>query len=106
MLVTEKRRKAADFCGQNFNKMKENNLKTAQHNVVIGILGSLTLGLAPFYPEPHLFGKIRWVLGGAHGVAAMDWFDLAMHGAPVVWLVWALWVWWRVKRVETVSFLS
>ena len=25
---------------------------------------SLTIGLAPFFPEPHLFGKIRWFLGG------------------------------------------
>jgi len=45
-----------------------------------------TLGLAPFTPEPHLVGKLRWVLGGADGMAPMDWFDLAMHGFPFVWL--------------------
>ena len=44
------------------------------------------LGLAPFVPEPHLLGKLRWVAGGAVGMGAMDWFDLVMHGAPVVWL--------------------
>lgn len=53
---------------------------------VTPLIASLTLGLAPFAPEPHLVGKIRWVLGGAEGMAAMDWFDLAMHGAPWVWL--------------------
>jgi hypothetical protein len=53
-------------------------------------LASLTLGLAPFTPEPHLFGKLRWVAGGAVGMTSMDWFDLAMHGAPVVWLLVAL----------------
>lgn len=47
---------------------------------------SLTLGLAPFSPEPHLLGKLRWVAGGAVGMGPMDWFDLAMHGAPWVWL--------------------
>jgi len=51
------------------------------------ILASLTLGLAPFAPEPHVVGKIRWVLGGADGMALMDWFDLAMHGAPWVGLI-------------------
>lgn len=53
----------------------------------IALLASLTLGLAPFLPEPHLFGKIKWVLGGAEGMQAMDWFDLAMHGAPWIWLI-------------------
>jgi len=48
---------------------------------------SLTLGLAPFFPEPHVVGKLRWVAGGAVGMGAMDWLDLAMHGAPWVGLV-------------------
>jgi hypothetical protein len=46
----------------------------------------LTLGLAPFVPEPHLVGKIRWVMGGAKGMALLDWFDLVLHGAPWIWL--------------------
>ncbi len=25
-------------------------------------------------------------MGGAVGMTPMDWFDLAMHGAPIVWL--------------------
>ncbi len=52
------------------------------------LIVSLTLGLAPFTPEPHLVGKIRWVLGGAVGMGMMDWWDLVMHGAPWVWLLW------------------
>ena len=51
------------------------------------LIASLTLGLAPFMPEPHLWGKLKWVAGGAKGMGLMDWFDLAMHGAPWVWLV-------------------
>jgi len=52
----------------------------------IMLIASLTLGLAPFFPEPHLFGKIRWGLGGAVGMQAMDWFDLAWHGLPWILL--------------------
>ena len=51
------------------------------------LMASFTLGLAPFVPEPHLWGKLRWVAGGAHGMQAMDWFDLVMHGAPWAWLL-------------------
>ena len=47
---------------------------------------SLTLGLAPFAPEPHVLGKLRWVFGGGDGMGAADWFDLAMHGGPWLWL--------------------
>ena len=49
------------------------------------ILACLTLGLAPFFPEPHFFGKVRWVAGGAVGMTATDWFDFFFHGLP-----WAL----------------
>jgi len=56
-------------------------------NILLALLATLTLGLAPCTPEPHFFGKIRWVLGGAEGMKPMDWFDLLMHGAPWVWLV-------------------
>lgn len=53
----------------------------------LAILASLTLGLAPYFPEPHLVGKWRWLLGGAVGMGAMDWADLAMHSAPFIFLL-------------------
>lgn len=59
-------------------------------------LACATLGLAPFFPEPHLVGKLRWVMGGAVGMQPTDWFDLAMHGAPWLWLMAAL-VWALVR---------
>lgn len=49
------------------------------------ILFCLTLGLAPFFPEPHIVGKIRWILGGAKGMQLIDWWDAILHGAP--WVV-------------------
>ena len=54
------------------------------------LLICLTLGLAPFSPEPHLFGKIRWVMGGAIGMQPIDYFDLLLHGGPWLYLVWIL----------------
>ena len=47
---------------------------------------ALLLGLMPFFPEPHLWGQLRWVAGGAHGMQAMDWLDLLWHGFPVLLL--------------------
>jgi hypothetical protein len=51
------------------------------------ILLCLTLGLAPFFPEPHLFGKLRWIAGGANGMQAQDYFDVVMHGFPFILLL-------------------
>lgn len=53
----------------------------------VALLMSLTLGLAPFYPESHIWGKVKWILGGAQGMRAVDWFDALMHGAPWVYLL-------------------
>ncbi|MEQ8908501.1 MAG: hypothetical protein RIC95_04885 [Vicingaceae bacterium] len=54
------------------------------------ILLCLTLGLAPFYPEPHIWGKLKWLSGGAVGMQAMDWLDLLMHGTPWLLLIYTL----------------
>jgi hypothetical protein len=59
-------------------------------NWKIWLLASLTLGLAPFGSEPHLVGKLKWVVGGAEGMAVMDWFDLCLHGFPFVLLLLAV----------------
>lgn len=56
------------------------------------LIASLLLGLAPFFPEPHIVGKLRWVLGGAEGMQLIDWGDLLMHGTPWVLLIRALFV--------------
>lgn len=59
-------------------------------SIVTWVFASLTLGLAPFVPEPHLFDKIRWIAGGAVGMGPMDWFDTALHGTPWLMLIRAL----------------
>ena len=55
------------------------------NNWTLIILACLTLGLAPYVPEPHIVGKLRWLMGGAAGMQPMDWFDLVLHGFP--WLL-------------------
>lgn len=47
-------------------------------------LVALTLGLAPFTPEPHVWEKLRMLASGML-VKPLDWFDLLLHGAP--WLL-------------------
>jgi len=51
------------------------------------IIACLTLGLAPFFPEPHIVGKIKWIAGGAVGMTSMDWFDVVLHGFPFILLI-------------------
>ncbi len=62
-------------------------MKADNNRIRLALILSLTLGLAPFVPEPHLVGKIRWVLGGASGMQPMDYFDLLLHGGPWVYLI-------------------
>lgn len=62
-------------------------IKTIADNWKLWLIVSLTLGLAPFVPEPHLLGKLKWLFGGAVGMQARDWFDLLMHGSPWVLLL-------------------
>ena len=42
-------------------------------------MGSLTLGLAPFAPEPHIWEKIRWISTGQMPSESIYWLDLLMH---------------------------
>ena len=51
----------------------------------IYIVMSLSLGLAPWFPEPHIWGKLKWLAGGAVGMGPIDYFDTVFHGAP--WLL-------------------
>ena len=60
------------------------------NNWKIWLVLSLTLGLAPFSPEPHLFGKIKWIAGGAKGMNFLDWWDVFLHGSPWILLLFSL----------------
>ena len=72
-------------------------MRSVLENPVLWLFVSLTLGLAPFSPEPHVVGKLRWVLGGAAGMAVMDWLDLLLHLTPWLLLLYAVLVRIRPK---------
>lgn len=66
-------------------------------NLSLWLIASLTLGLAPFAPEPHIWGKIKWIAGGAVGMQPMDWFDFILHGTPWLMLLIAVTFWVKGK---------
>ena len=45
----------------------------------------LTLGLAPFFPEPHVWEKLKMLSSGTL-VRPVDMFDLLLHGSPFLLL--------------------
>ncbi|ELR70238.1 hypothetical protein C900_03923 [Fulvivirga imtechensis AK7] len=67
-------------------------------NILFALILSISLGLAPYTPEPHIVGKVRWLLGGAQGMQFIDYFDLLLHGFPWVLLIITI-----VKRVKQPS---
>jgi len=51
------------------------------------IAACLTLGLAPFTPEPHVWEKLKMLFSGAL-TRPIDIVDLVMHAAP--WILAAI----------------
>ena len=49
------------------------------------IIACLTLGLAPFVPEPHVLEKLKMLMAGTL-IKPVDIADLLMHAAPLVLL--------------------
>jgi hypothetical protein len=54
-----------------------------RRRIAIALLGSLTLGLAPFYPHAHVWKQLVNLARGTL-TQPIDAFDLLLHGAP--WL--------------------
>ena len=50
----------------------------------LAIIAALTLGLAPFFPEPHIWEKLKMLVAGELA-KPIDIFDLVLHAAP--WLL-------------------
>ena len=53
--------------------------------LLIFVVAALTLGLAPFVPEPHIWEKLK-MLGDGTLARPIDIFDLLLHGTPWVLL--------------------
>jgi hypothetical protein len=50
------------------------------------IVLALTLGLAPFAPEPHVWQKVKMLITG-NLTNPVDMFDMLIHGLPWVLLI-------------------
>ena len=49
------------------------------------VIAALTLGLAPFVPEPHIWEKLKMLVAGDL-TRPIDIFDLVLHATPFVLL--------------------
>jgi hypothetical protein len=58
--------------------------KVDQLPLTLFLVLALTLGLAPFVPEPHVWEKLKMLAAGEL-VRPIDIFDLLLHGLP--WLL-------------------
>ena len=47
---------------------------TKKQKIYLSLSFCGTLGLAPFFPEPHIWGKLKWLVGGAEGMQLKDYF--------------------------------
>ncbi len=50
------------------------------------VIACLTLGLAPFFPVPHVWEKLELLANGALS-RPIDIFDLILHGTPWILLI-------------------
>jgi uncharacterized membrane protein len=66
-------------------------------NLPILIVACLTLGLAPFMPEPHLWEKLKMLTSGEL-INPVDIFDLLLHGTPWLLLIIKLVLLATIKR--------
>lgn len=55
----------------------------------MAVILSLTLGLMPYVPHPHIWKQIQNLWYG-RPMPALDWFDLLLHGTPWLFLIFVL----------------
>lgn len=58
----------------------------AQLPLSILVVLCLTLGLAPFVPEPHIWEKLKMLVSGKL-TRPIDIFDMLFHGVPWILLL-------------------
>lgn len=73
-------------------------MKSLNSYLLVAGLAVVTLGMAPYSPEPHLWEKIRWLLlGQGPGWNAMYIFDFFLHGTP--WVVFLVLLGLKIKQI-------
>ncbi len=54
--------------------------------IIMFVIVAIPLGVAPIFPEPHLWQKLKMLAAGEL-VRPLDIFDLFMHGTPALVLI-------------------
>ncbi len=62
--------------------LQDTNMKNNSTTLILALL-LLFLGVSPI-SEPHIVGKVQWLMGGAVGMKFIDWFDLFLHGGSLL----------------------
>ncbi|MCP3868024.1 MAG: RND transporter [Gammaproteobacteria bacterium] len=68
-----------------------------QFSLPLIVIACLLLGLAPFFPEPHIWEKLKMLASG-NLTRPLDIFDLLLHGTPFVVLILKLLRIWQLGR--------
>jgi len=68
-----------------------------QFSLTLIILACVLLGLAPFFPEPHIWEKLKLLAAGDLS-RPLDIFDLVLHATPFIALILKLIRMWQVGK--------
>ena len=68
-----------------------------QFSLTLIILACVLLGLAPFFPEPHILEKLKMLAVGDL-TRPLDIFDLVLHATPFIALILKLIRMWQVGK--------
>ncbi len=65
--------------------------------IVLWVFLTISLGLAPYFPEPHIWQKLTLLGDPSVSFGLVDWFDFGMHGLPWLGLIACLYDWVKHK---------
>jgi hypothetical protein len=71
--------------------------KSSDH-IKLGIMLCLTIGLTPYFPVPHSYEKLKWLMDGGNGMEMLDYFDLIFHNLPWAYLIISAGLWFKKKQ--------
>jgi hypothetical protein len=73
--------------------------KPSDH-VKLALILCITIGLTPYYPVPHSYEKLKWLLEGGNNMLMLDYFDLIFSNLPWLYLLGSVIYFYR-RKAET-----
>jgi hypothetical protein len=73
--------------------------KPSDH-VKLALILCITIGLTPYYPVPHSYEKLKWLLEGGNNMLMLDYFDLIFSNLPWLYLLGSVIYFYR-RRAKT-----